>query len=357
MAMVGHVEVTLRDQRHEAVLDRYGFAVVPFLDDETRERLSRVHDELGSAPDDPRRALNFAFHSQSIHYKRAMEALIRPIVASSCEATFVDHVPYLSTFITKWPGPDSGFGPHQDPTLVDERRFRGVSIWTPLEATGVANGLDNGMLHVVPGSHRFAEGPRVRNVNESVFAEYSDIVVDRWGVGVPTRPGEAIVFDNRIIHYSMPNETSTPRVVVSLGMRPAASACVLPRGSDDGMVELFEVDDETWIEVLASAVPMWDPPSPPIAKLAPPSGPSSVVQFEGWCAAVGSAPGTVPGRRSKLGLEPRAFCSFCGSIDGLGEESRNGRGNAQLLCAACSARVAASRLPGITGARRPGRAR
>src|SRR4051812_30944470 len=157
-------------------------------------------------------------------------------------------------FITKWPGPNSGFGAHQDPTLVDERRFRGVTIWIPLGDTGVVDGRDNGMLHVVAGSHRFTDGPRTRDVDDFAFAGLEDDIATRYGVGVPTRRGEAIVFDNRLIHYSMPNETDDPRVVVSLGMRPSEASCVALRRNADGLVDLYEIDEDHYMSLVPAAL-------------------------------------------------------------------------------------------------------
>ena len=76
-------------------------------------------------------------------------------------------------FITKWPGPNGAFPPHQDPTLVDERHHTGVTIWAPLDDVGP----ENGMLHVVPGSHRFSTALRVQDVDHSTFGGLEQAVV------------------------------------------------------------------------------------------------------------------------------------------------------------------------------------
>ena len=53
--------------------------------------------------------------------------------------------------------------------MVDERSHRGVTIWCPLTDTGVIDGRDNGRLHVVPGSHRFAATLRVHDASDFLF--------------------------------------------------------------------------------------------------------------------------------------------------------------------------------------------
>ncbi len=336
------MRTTLIDPEQQRTLDEFGFVVVPFLDDEHLVHLAALYEELGTAPDDPQLALYFGFHSASLDYKRAMGAAIRPVVAQRCAEVLDDHVVYLAIFITKWPGPQSGFGPHQDPTLVDERSYRGVSVWAPLQPTGIIDGRDNGMLHVVPGSHRFADGARVRDIDQSVFSPHEDAILKRHGVGVPTRPGEAIIFDNRLIHYSMPNETDQPRVVVSLGMRPSEATCVLPRSDGAGRIDLYPVTDDSWIEVTASVVEGWTPPDAPMAKVDPPSAVITAERLQELCDAVGPAPHTVPANRPSTGIDaddvnPGAFCAFCGTSEGFGELDRAGRGRAQLVCARCLA--------------------
>lgn len=339
---------TLRNAAHEAALDEFGFVVVPFLDSELIAALSAAHDELGEAPDDPQIALYFGFHSADRDYKWTVHHRLRAILDDRAAETFADHDTYLAIFITKWPGPHSAFAPHQDPTLVDERSYRGVTIWAPLVPTGYdAEGRDNGMLHVVPGSHRFTEGGRVRDVSRSQLTGLDTSTIERHAVGVPTQPGEAIVFDDRLVHFSYPNDTDTPRVVVSLGVRPSEAPCVLVRDDTDAMT-MYAVDDASFIDVTASAQHLWTPDSAPIATLPPPAKPLSDDEFSRLAATVTPPPGTVPARRSRS-LDPGLFCAFCGSAD-VDVTDRDGQENSQLTCADCRPKREASALPSAASA-------
>lgn len=336
---------TLVDSESQELLDRYGFVVVPFLDRTTMDQVREIYRDCGPAPDDPGVALYFGFHSASLEYKRRVSDAVKAVLEPKCAELLVDHAIYLAMFITKWPGENSGFGPHQDPTLVDERRFRGVSVWTPLVPTGVAGQPDNGVLHVVPGSHEFVSGTRVRNVDRSVFADHEAAILEH-GVAVPTEPGEAIVFDNRVLHYSHPNQTDAPRPVVSLGVRPREASCVLPVATDDGLIDLYEVSDESWIEVPAPTVAQWRPTQPPIARVEPPRTTLSASEFEELCRGVGTAPRTVRTEwldTRPAAVDPGAFCAFCGTTEGFDETDRIGRGKAQLVCASCARSFDAAR--------------
>lgn len=340
------MRATLSNPDHEADLDRHGFAVVPFADDALLDALRAVHRELGAAPDDPQVALHFGFHSKSREYKQAMADRIRPLVEDRIAAFFDDHEIYLPIFITKWPGPDSGFGPHQDPTLVDERRYRGVSLWLPLVETGVIDGRDNGMLHVIPGSHRFNDVLRTRDVDDSLLSGLEEDIMRGHGVGIPTQLGEAIIFDDRLIHYSMPNATEVPRVCVLLGMRPAEASSVMVRREPDDTFAMYEIPDSSYIDVVASVVELWDPATEPLCRVPATSEPLSADQFAELCRTIEPAPHTVPaqvGTDEPLATKviPRAFCAFCGTTEDLETSDRTGKSKAQFQCRSCRLEIEA----------------
>lgn len=327
---------TLQDDVAQNELERVGYSVLPVLDRDQLAAVQEVFDELGAAPDDPGIAINWSFHSRSQDYKRGVSERLWPLVADAIDNMLDEYEPFLTTFIIKWPGPNSGFAPHQDPSLVDERRFRGVTVWIPLGDTGQIDGRDNGMLHFVPGSHLFSDRLRVSDVDRWTFAEHDGSIVGEHGVGVPTTAGEAIVFDNRVIHYSMPNQTNMPRVVLSLGMRPRESSCVLLRCTPQDEIEMFEIPDDFYLDVLPAEQHSWNPPGEPFARFE--------LRNENWtderfAQACREAPVPRRGIRPSAGepewMDPDAFCALCGSTEGLDEGERADRNNAQLVCSRC----------------------
>jgi hypothetical protein len=325
----------LSDPAKQADLERFGFAVVDALDETQLELARELYAELGPAPDDPQVALNWSFHSRSPEYKRDVKAKMLAAFGSVVDDMLVDHEVYLTTFITKWPGPNSGFAPHQDPSLVDERHFRGVTIWIPLGDTGPVDGIDNGMLRFVPGSHRFSSALRVTDVDRSQVAGHEEAIL-RHGVGMPSTAGQALVFDNRVIHYSMPNETDEPRVVLSFGVRPREGACTLMRADDDGTVRIYEIDDDFYIDVLPAENHLYEPPAPPIATIEQGEIGWSTQEFEQLCIDAPVPDGVIrAGEVSTAWRDPGVFCALCGSSEGLDDADRSVRNNAQLVCATC----------------------
>jgi hypothetical protein len=152
-----------------------------------------------------------------------------------------------------------------------------------------------------------------------------------------------MVFDNRLIHYSLPNRTEDARVVLSFGVRPAAARCVVVLQDGDDTAELHEVDDAFYVDVLPATRDRWVPEDAALARVPTPAESWSAADLAALCAQVGPAPRaveTAPVQVLDQALDTGVFCAQCGSSEGLSETDRRGRENAQLRCPACVAALA-----------------
>jgi len=142
-------------------------------------------------------------------------------------------------FSVKPPTERSELGPHQDYSMVDEDRFASLYVWVPLIDTSFGNGT----LHVVRGSHRFANKIRSRTV-PALFDDVLPAVRDA-GTRLDCVAGELIIMVAGVIHFSPPN--------LSGHLRLAAHGVFTPRGAPlvhylvdadtpTGSVECFEVE-------------------------------------------------------------------------------------------------------------------
>ncbi len=321
------------DPQRQRELEEFGFTVLPGLRPDELDAVRAVSSATGAAPDDPRRALNWSFHSHDADHKRRVSGALEREVWPAIEGHFVGRAPFLSTFITKWPGPDSGFAPHQDPTLVDERTAVGVTVWIPLRDVD----QENGMLWVVPGSHRVPGGFRVADVDQFAFADCEADIIERHGAGIPLAAGEILVFDNRVIHFSLPNRSTEPRVVASFGLRPADGPSTMARRSGDE-VQVHALPEGFFIEVEPSEQHAWEPVEPPLFTAPADRRRWGPAELAALCGSVPRPPRTVrPGADQPSWSEPTAFCALCGSSEGLSDADRRERNNAQLICPSCRA--------------------
>jgi hypothetical protein len=148
----------------------------------------------------------------------------------------------FANFLVKTPRPASA-GPgvgevplHQDICMIDESQFEALAVWCPL----VDMDATNGCLAVVPGSHRFNDGPR----GPRTPFPYRNLDPYFRPRDVPMKAGSAIVYSPKLFHGSRPNRGRVARVAAGalLAPRDAPLRCYFPDQALQRM-EVFEVDD------------------------------------------------------------------------------------------------------------------
>ncbi len=179
--------------------------------------------------------------------RAAFEQALAPLWERLLPRLFHDHELLLSACLIKFPGADGVMPLHQDGTVVDEDRSRSVTVWLPVDDTGVHT--RNGALHVLPGSHRVGRELRGTGTSQSFAADLP--VLWRRSVGLDVRAGDAVVLDARVLHGSPPNRSDRRRVAVT--------GVVVPRG--EAIVHV-RADGGDWVQVLAADVSFyrgWSP--------------------------------------------------------------------------------------------------
>jgi ectoine hydroxylase-related dioxygenase (phytanoyl-CoA dioxygenase family) len=104
---------------------------------------------------------------------------------------------------------------HQNWSHVDETKFRSMSLWIPLQDTDHTNGT----IEVVPqsqGKYDLLRGINIFNPLLDIAAE----VVEKDMLPINLKAGEAILFDDSLVHYTAPNKSNQPRVAVQLVVKP-----------------------------------------------------------------------------------------------------------------------------------------
>jgi hypothetical protein len=324
------MRATFRDPELQAQLERDGYVTVPMLDEGEVAQLRASFVELGSAPGDPHLACHSSFHSYDRDYKLRVDTTVRSMLGPHLQQTF-DHQRALPcNYIVKWPSGMSGFGLHQDLSLVDERHHRSVEVWVALDDTDA----DNGQLWMVPGSHDWI--PTVRGIHafSSPFADVAQRIVAHHSRPVPIRAGEAVVFSHAILHFSLPNRTDQPRMVAITDLIPDEADHLHYFGDGQGDVDIYRIDDSFWTD--NSPFTLWKPP-PASSRI------GALTDFELRCLTDEDLDRLVAdGRAIEDEASPRgainaakSWCHRCGAT-GFGDHAPDRlMGNVTMLCPSC----------------------
>lgn len=229
---------TLRDAALDRQLHRDGVVLVPLLDDDgiaaLRAHYGTMHGWEGAG-------FEADLNNPDTDYRHAVSAVLSDALDERVTELFADHEPFLRVFLCKWPGEQSDLYLHRDWMYTDERLgHRTYVVWVALQDITE----DTGRLQVLRGSHRF--DPMLRGTNLNAEWVQSDDVRDRLeAIDVPA--GTAVIFDNQLVHASLPNTSGRPRLVCAIGMKERGADLVHFHRPDDGVAARYAVDGEFFL--------------------------------------------------------------------------------------------------------------
>lgn len=225
-----------KDDEIQARFEKDGFVILPFYTEAEMEELRTLYHKLH-----PQNELGFfpSTFSHDKEYRKVADQEIRRLCERSMNHYLQDFKTVLGAFIAKNPGPESGMCVHQDMSLVDESRYTGINIWVPL----IDLSIKNGALFVLPGSHRVFPTYRGSSIPE-FFQDVSEQMIDYLSP-VEIKAGEAVFFDQSIIHFSPPNYSDTVRIVTNTYFthKDAEFRTYFYDKNREGVVEEFRQDD------------------------------------------------------------------------------------------------------------------
>ncbi|MCZ2393627.1 MAG: phytanoyl-CoA dioxygenase family protein [Chitinophagales bacterium] len=203
----------------EKKLRTKGYVVLPFLDD---EQLKTLQDAFYvSKPD-----INKGFHSTStnnnLEYRKKVNDLIQSIYYPLSQQLIDDYEPVYASFVVKEPGPEGNFPLHMDWSMVDERDAISLAFWTPL----IDITTQNGALIVLEESHQiglsFRGGPYLFQVLES--DSLPNVKLNTRTLYL--RAGEVVIYDHRLFHGSLANQTQETRPALNCTMKPKETTLI-----------------------------------------------------------------------------------------------------------------------------------
>jgi hypothetical protein len=198
-----------------------------------------------------------SFLDTNVSYKRQAFNLIQEVFAPHISGVLSGYKILNSNFYVKPPGTGE-FVIHQNwPAIVDLNDTT-VTVWCPLVDVVESNGA----LQVVEGSHKLL--PHVEGPNSpAYFRDFRDVLIRKYLKPIAMSAGEAMIFDDGLIHWSAKNDSTVARFAIQILCVPTDAQPVYffldPKAPE--RFELIAVDSEFFISAgisdLTKRQPHW----------------------------------------------------------------------------------------------------
>lgn len=146
----------------------------------------------------------------------------------------------------------SAFHPHLDDMHVESGK-RGINVWIPL----VDVKPENGALYIVKKSHLFPIP--IRGMGMPFPFKGLERLIDKHATFFSLKVGDALFFDDRVIHGSQANQTSEDRPAIITGLIPKESNPIIYLRHDEqpeNSVEMFEAPPELFNHLVVGKRPV-----------------------------------------------------------------------------------------------------
>lgn len=227
-----------KEQEYQAEFDQNGYVILPLLDEEQIRSLKLLYEKC--YPEGVNGFFSTTF-ANNVEHREEVNRSIKKLCKENIDQIFSNYKILFSSFIVKAPGKDSELIMHQDMTLVDEKIYSGINIWCPL----IDLNEKNGAIRVLKSSHRFFHtyrGSSLPDIYDDVKEELQPLLKPLY-----LKAGEAVIFDQSIIHYSPPNLSDNERPVINTFVAhkdARIKICYWDQDEFGEKVEIFEQEDD-----------------------------------------------------------------------------------------------------------------
>jgi ectoine hydroxylase-related dioxygenase (phytanoyl-CoA dioxygenase family) len=200
----------IKDSIKDKKLNALGYCVVDNIGDIKTKQLAALFSSLTSNRDNiPYDKLFTCLTVKDNDFKQDMHQGIRDILDDELNKHLINYSRASYTFQVKGIGNQSELRPHLDWSFTNE--FNGSStytLWIPL----VPSTIKNGTLFVLPSSHHYFKSFRGSGIQQSIDGLHD--YIPQYLKPIDVNPGDLLIFNTRLLHYSPNNLSDKIRVSV-----------------------------------------------------------------------------------------------------------------------------------------------
>jgi hypothetical protein len=231
----------IKDAEARKEILHVGFAKMPSIGSDKIDVLKAAFQKYHSINET---GMFYSLYSKDDKYREETNAAIFDTLKNVFDQYFTDYKSSFNLFIIKTANTNEEFFIHQDPSYVDELKYSPLHVWIPLDDITE----NNGALCFVRKSHRFFSPYR----NISFNPPYENIrpFIRQYLEPVFVKAGEMLVFDPRLLHNSLPNNTNETRAVILCGLFPKEAeivSCYRDEEVKNSPVEFYKQKEDFFI--------------------------------------------------------------------------------------------------------------
>ncbi len=217
----------LKSQVHQKALGEDGYFVVKnHFGESTLKRLHQLYnstDHIGFNDI----GMFMSAYSADIPYRKMVHERLGEILEPELDGIFTKYKPSVYNFVVKRSRPEHALPLHQDLALVNEHLSSSINIWVCMVDTSI----ECGPVAVIPKTQYFFPSYRSK-YSDKVIEKFSD-QLKQYSTPIALKAGDLLVFDSRLIHYSLPNKSGKDRVAAVCYIYPQDSQFVMLTQSED----------------------------------------------------------------------------------------------------------------------------
>lgn len=219
------------DDRLQANFARDGYVVVRLMDGDRARALGAQCRDLLPADIPAHENVTYIYTDEpDLEW---IERLAGPVFEEGM-MPFLSDMKRLHPSVIVKPAGERAVPPHVHPIFTLDQRLPTVFCWCALEDMSE----ENGMMQVLPGSHKLFPIMPMYGQEPYFLKAWSSIEEKMQSVCL--KAGEAMLFDESLIHASFPNATDRHRIALATHCIPAATdpIALFPAGS--GQYAVYE---------------------------------------------------------------------------------------------------------------------
>lgn len=237
-----------KDNTFNKDFNQNGYIIFDHHQADISDRLTQVFSKYTA--ENTSSGFNTTHFSNNLSYKKEVLQLAKDIFKESFSELFLQHEVFFANLMIKPPQSNDLLPVHADWAYIDESQNSVISLWIP--AVDITD--DNGALGVIPSSSHLYEKVRGPEIVSS-YRKFDKTLKEEKGVLLPISKKQAVIYDLKLLHYSLPNFTNTPRIAINITLKPKNADLIHYSKQGDVIHKYNDLNEEFFLNYHAHQVP------------------------------------------------------------------------------------------------------